>query len=514
MSTFTFNIVNHRGDEAQLNLLLTVTGGASGVTGIEIGKSTVLAEFFARNLSHSFSAEQLVSCRLYVGYGAMPLNPDPNSSQYYDWIEFSRDPQQDEGVWVNLSNVDILGLPLTMRGRTADAGTPFSLGYKKSMNSIIREVQNGALTSTGPTVVKDCGSGRTKIVAPNIQFPFYRKYDDYLNTLTVAGAKLTIRTDTPKGGQARTFTGSFSKGALQDLSDLDPILRLDCGPDAFQIQKRHFTTEYLYRCDGGTIIYNGETFPQNRNDEEGKNASAVYTNALFRNLCVGINEGYFTAAGANDSTKFSSAIPSPERPGERVCPDYSREQQFLRLPLCGLESEDSDCSGDRQSNDPDHLGRRRDRGLSRRILSRSPRRQLGRYWRRRLSGVSTELTPRRSPMPSISFHAPGVTYNGPHATTAPTPAQVSADLATTRQHLGVVRTYYPQYGGGVVDMGEVAKHNDLTLLLGLYLFDGHADWTANNYDQFVKSAVDRGNIAGILIGNEDPQVIDNGIVTQ
>ncbi len=309
MSIFTFHVVNNRGDETQLNLLLTVTGDAAGLQGIEIGKSTVFADFFSRNPSHSFSAEKLVSCRLYVGYGKMAAQPDPNSNQYYGWIEFSRDPQEDKGVWVNLSNVDILGLPLTLRGTTADAGTRFSLGYKKSMNDIIRDVQNRALTSTGPAVVKDCGSGRTKIVAPNIQFPFYRKYDDYLSSLTVAGAKLTIRTDTPKGGQARTFTGSFSKRALQDLADSDPILRLDCGSDTFQIQKRHFTTEYLYRCDGGTIIYNGETFPQNRNDELGKNASAVYTNSLFRNLCVGINEGYFTAAGANDNTKFSSEVP-------------------------------------------------------------------------------------------------------------------------------------------------------------------------------------------------------------
>src|SRR5262249_9101247 len=56
-------------------------------------------------------------------------------------------------------------------------------------------------------------------------------------------------------------------------------------------------------------VYNGQTFPQNRNDQEGKNASAVYTNSLFRNLCIGINEGYFTAAGANDSNRFSSEVP-------------------------------------------------------------------------------------------------------------------------------------------------------------------------------------------------------------
>ena len=59
-----------------------------------------------------------------------------------------------------------------------------------------------------------------------------------------------------------------------------------------------------------------------------------------------------------------------------------------------------------------------------------------------------------------------------------------------------------------MDVGKVGRDNDLTLLLGLYLFDGHPDWVADNYDQFVKPAVGRGNITAILIGNEDPQMID------
>ena len=61
-------------------------------------------------------------------------------------------------------------------------------------------------------------------------------------------------------------------------------------------------------------------------------------------------------------------------------------------------------------------------------------------------------------MPTIPFHKPGVTYNGLHATENPTPGQVSADLATTRQHFDV--------GGpttlntvGAVDVGQVAKDN-------------------------------------------------------
>ena len=111
-------------------------------------------------------------------------------------------------------------------------------------------------------------------------------------------------------------------------------------------------------------------------------------------------------------------------------------------------------------------------------------------------------------MPTIPFHAPGITYNGLYSTEKPTVAQVSADLATTKQHFVHVRTYYPRYDGGTVDVGKLAKDAGLNLMLGLFLFDGHPDWIEGNYQQFVKPAVARGNITAILIGNEDPQMID------
>ena len=307
MSKFTFKVVNNRGDGTQLYLLLTATSN-SGLEGIEPGKSTLLQEFFTANPSHSFSAETLVGSRLYVGYGTLPPAPDPNSNQYYGWIEFSRN-ETDPGVWLNLSNVDIVGLPLALSGKLAGNGQTFSLGYKTPVKDIVVDLKARALTQQSPAVVKDCGGGRTKIVAPNIQFPFYRSYDEYLNTLTTAGAKLTIKTDTPIGAASKTFTGAFTTGTYQELANTGPILTLTSGSDSFQILKSQFTTEYLYRCDGGTIIYDGATLPQNRPDNGGQDASAVYTNSLFRNLCIGINEGYFTADGPNDSTAFSADKP-------------------------------------------------------------------------------------------------------------------------------------------------------------------------------------------------------------
>jgi hypothetical protein len=312
MGAFTFQIANNRGDESELNLMLTAAS-AAGLGGIQRGSSTVLSNFFAQNSSHSFSAERLTSSRLYVGYGTLSPAPDPNDDQFYGWIEFSKDTN-DKGVWLNLSNVDIVGLPLTLKGRLADDGAPFSLGYQKPQREIIADIRRRALVGEGPAVVKDCGGERVKVVAPNIQFPFYRRYDEYLDTLTMASAELLIRTDTPVGGKAATFTGSFARGSYRDMPDAQPLVSLTSGSDGFQILKSQFTTEYLYRCDGGSVVFNGQTVPQNRPDDHAHDASAVYTNSLFRNLCIGINEGYFTPEGPNDSSTFASH--SPFRDGQ------------------------------------------------------------------------------------------------------------------------------------------------------------------------------------------------------
>jgi hypothetical protein len=78
MSGFTFRMLNNRGDLSELNLMLTADS-STGLEGIQLGKSTPLSEFFASNPSQSFTAETLRSSRLYVGYGELPLAPDPNN---------------------------------------------------------------------------------------------------------------------------------------------------------------------------------------------------------------------------------------------------------------------------------------------------------------------------------------------------------------------------------------------------------------------------------------------------
>lgn len=108
----------------------------------------------------------------------------------------------------------------------------------------------------------------------------------------------------------------------------------------------------------------------------------------------------------------------------------------------------------------------------------------------------------------LPFVAPGVTYNGLHKVDNPSPATVTSELGVIKKHFATLRTYYPQYGGGQVDLGKLTKAAGLNVFLGLFLFPGHNDWTEADYKNFVKTAVPRGNVTALIIGNEDPQDLD------
>lgn len=294
---FTIKVHNQRKVE-KLYVLLTVAGQATNLKGLEVGKSTLMSEFLAAG--GVLSADALVGCRLYVGYGDLPAAPDPNSDQYYGWIEFTQESPA-AGLWINLSSVDIVGLPLALSGKLT-SGSPFSLGYKTTTLDIIKQMKADALTGPAPqSALKVCSNGSTKVIAPNIQFNAYKSYQPYLNEMVKASAALIVHTDTPIGGASKKFTGKFQSG--------DTIVSLTSGSDTFAIKKDMLTTEYLYRCDGGKVLWNGKSVPMNQDDDGAHNAEAVYSNSLFRNICTGINEGYFTPKGPNDSSKFHSQTP-------------------------------------------------------------------------------------------------------------------------------------------------------------------------------------------------------------
>lgn len=293
------------GDEDKLYLLLTCTS-QSGLTGIAENTSVKLSKFKTDNPSMTISADNIVGARLYVGYGAFPVNNDPipGGSQYYGWIEFTQNPGEDL-VWINLSNVDLTGLPIALAG-TETSGDAFTVGYKKSITEIISAIKTNALTpatESNPAYIT-CDSGQVKILGPNKMPSSYPSYESYINELNTNKAPLSITTDTPKNADAITFIGSF----MNAVKDTDPIISLTANNgDTLEVLKSQFNTTICYQCDGGTLIYNGKTVDQNQSPQNTNDK--LYANSAFRNILIGINEGYFTKAGPNNSEDYAGQVP-------------------------------------------------------------------------------------------------------------------------------------------------------------------------------------------------------------
>lgn len=334
MST-TIKIANLRGassilakqsspDPSKALYVLLTADASSGVSGITVGAVTPLTE----NMAITF--DTIKSGRLYVGYGKYPNPPLPQGPDYYGWIEFSR-TSTDTAVWINLSNVDILGLPLTLEG-TDSAGASFSLGYKtpmvavKASDSIIGQVK-AVLTDSGASggsaAVIKTNTGQDKILAPNHVPASYRSYDTYLNSLTDTTAanypaSLSILSDTPKDGSPVQMTGSF-KNAATGSDNIIELTSAD-GKQVCHITKANLTSQIIYECDGGYMNWStdsGKTFTaihQNRtaiNDPSSTLAERTITNSVFREIMIGINEGYFsmTNPANNSNGMFPGLVP-------------------------------------------------------------------------------------------------------------------------------------------------------------------------------------------------------------
>jgi len=310
----------------QLNVLVTADS-STNVSGITIGQRTPLGE------SLTFTFEYIKSGRIYVGYGDFDNPPTPNGSTYFGWIEFTR-TEKDSVVWINLSNVDIVGLPLTIAG-TDSAGNSFSCGYKTPMiepagtsgkEGLLKQLE-AVLTDNSKgnsAALVKTDSGQTKVLGPNHVASSYRSYDKYKASLIgKTGAKgaesvpLTILSDTPKGGSPVLFTGSFhaadSDGFIISLASSD-------GNHLLKIKEADLTTQIIYQCDGGHLYYSNsgasglQKYPQNRtkvNDPGSNDADRVISNSTFREIMIGFNEGYFSAdtPANNDNRQFAGLYP-------------------------------------------------------------------------------------------------------------------------------------------------------------------------------------------------------------
>ncbi|HMQ89029.1 MAG TPA: beta-1,3-glucanase family protein [Flavilitoribacter sp.] len=340
----TIQIVNQRGDDNLLFLLLT-GNSISNLTGLSANTWTELSNIpVSAGGTKEISMDVIDGGRLYVGYAPLPdpgKEPDPEGLQYYGWIEFTKKPG--ENTFVNLSNVDIVGLPLAIAGTQPGVTETWTLGYKTSVADIVAEMKT-VIKASDTDAIKTAQSGQTKIVAPNIKPDSYvGNFDGYLNQLANAKAPLTIFSDAPVENDTSTikvFTGSF----LPATADSDAVIKLTSAQnDVLEVPKSCFTSEIIFKCDAikandasQMLRYKtaGDTqFRQvkpNRNKDaagqaDGPKEECIITNSVFRNLCIGMNEGYFASQGMNYSANFSFLSPFPnDNAGKPVGNAYAR----------------------------------------------------------------------------------------------------------------------------------------------------------------------------------------------
>jgi hypothetical protein len=286
-------VLNNLRDE---NIYLLFTADAvSGSTGITVNQPICITAVTDNTLVFDY----VNSGRLYFVegpiYSGTPIGP--NTAYYYSWIEFSQKHADITGnthqFWVNLTNVDVSAMQLSLSG-TATDGTTFSLGYEKSANDIIKYCKDNFVGSINNT-------GKPKVIAPNVNGKPYPRYNDYFKSLVKSNAAMTIVSD---GSPAVTFTGNFCE-TVDNIGLLNVLLK-DVNGNTIKIYSSAITSDIIYRCDGATLYYNDICYPENRGDS---GATAVVTNSVFRNIMIGLNEGYFSTTGTNSTCDFAAMTP-------------------------------------------------------------------------------------------------------------------------------------------------------------------------------------------------------------
>ncbi|MEO0337680.1 MAG: hypothetical protein AAF242_00560 [Bacteroidota bacterium] len=209
-------------------------------------------------------------------------------------------------------------LPLTMQGKLGQE--QWHLGYKSSVDDI-RGILVPNIVATGSSAIFLCSNNREKIVAPNIKPDEYPSLEDYVQVLSDNEAPLIIYSDHLDSRGFVEFRGSFKKTTQPFASSTEPILEL-ISQDSFQNKivctKQNLTDKIMKECDGGTLEYtndNGVTNTIKQNVQEADNPDKderTLTNSTFRNVLIGINEGYFEPDQNNYSTNFPFLTPFPK----------------------------------------------------------------------------------------------------------------------------------------------------------------------------------------------------------
>ena len=296
MNPIQINLTNLR--TSDITVLMTVNNTTANVTGITVNVPTSITAI----TDNVIYASNIDGGRLYFIDGPLTTNvPIPNQvGQYYGWIEFSQKPSDcptPAGIcqyWVNLSNVDITGMQLALTGTDIN-GTAFSVGYKQSATDMIASLAAAFSAST-------VGTGKTKkILAPNHLPSAYDSYQPYINSLTGTSAGMIITSD-----DSIKFTGGFCNYFDTVITKTVVVLLTDSNGNTIKVTEESLTTEILYQCDGGHIYYNNTKWPQNRGDG---GSTVTTTNSVFRDICIGFNEGYWTPSKTINNCNFPVMTP-------------------------------------------------------------------------------------------------------------------------------------------------------------------------------------------------------------
>lgn len=261
------------------DIFLLLTGNSFKGSGITVGTPTTLASL----TNNSFDLTQIDGGRLYISYYTkLPKNPAPTSDNYYGYIELTLGT--DKVLWTDLSSVDTFGVPIAMAlGAT-------KLGYSKSHNTIVQEIATALGGTNGTAVQRKNGKGNTKVVGANVLYMNQPSYASYLKTLQ--GKSLTIKS-LPTSPLKYDFTGTFKSDGSVSLASTTPKL-------TFEIPAADLNNKTIY-LSNGDCVYNGKK----RNAMSPNDTCA----AVYRDVMVGINEGYFSATGKNNSSLFPTMTP-------------------------------------------------------------------------------------------------------------------------------------------------------------------------------------------------------------
>lgn len=311
MTQTTIIIQNNRTDE-EIYVLLTAENMAKGQQpqhAIPLDQATKLTK------DTVVSFETIKSARLYVSLGSIGPSPKLDDDQYYGWIEFSK-TDKDGTLWINLTSVDIVGLPLALSG--TENGKPFNLGTRLPMKvpmddphefSLIGALEKIFTKEQPVKALVPCQKGYMKVLSPVHAPECYASFTPYLTRLCQANAPVSITSDAPARTSAVTFKGHFTDPAKNKNNNVMELK--DDNGNTITIDDKNLTTKTLYQCAGGTYLYNGK--PKDFNIAIQKNGPHAglkkILNSVIRNILVGFNEGYFSENGPNDSEYFSGMKP-------------------------------------------------------------------------------------------------------------------------------------------------------------------------------------------------------------